>query len=193
MQPRFVLGSRSPRRRELLAEAGYKFDIVSPLDDEVSHEWLTVRELTVWNAARKAARVCELAPDAVVLAADTLVTIDGDILGKPLDLPDAVRMLRRLSGRAHEVWTAVCVRHAVSGESETFQEMSRVHFRELAETAIRRYLARIDPLDKAGAYAAQGHGAEIIQRIDGSYSNVVGLPMERTTRLLRRFGIDPAP
>ena len=192
MQRRFVLASRSPRRRELLAEAGYEFEVVSPADDEISHEWLTIRELTVWNAARKAARVCELARDAVVLAADTLVTIEGDVLGKPSDLPDAVRILRRLSGRAHEVWTAVCVRHAASGESESFQEMSRVYFREINETAIRRYLAKIDPLDKAGAYAAQGYGTEIIERIDGSYSNVVGLPMERTTRLLSDFGIQPA-
>ncbi|HKP93155.1 MAG TPA: Maf family protein [Chthoniobacterales bacterium] len=192
MQRRFVLASSSPRRRELLAEAGYEFEVLSPPGDEVSHQWLTVRELTVWNAAHKAARVSELAPDAVVLAADTLVTIDGDILGKPSDFSDAVTMLRRLSGRAHEVWTAVCVRFAASGETETFQEMSRVHFRDLDENAIRRYLGRIDPLDKAGAYAAQGHGTEIIERIDGSYSNVVGLPMERTARVLRDFGIEPA-
>ena len=192
MQRRFVLASSSPRRRELLAEAGYEFEVISPPGDEVSHQWLTVRELTVWNAAHKAARVSELAPDAVVLAADTLVTIDGDILGKPSDFSDAVTMLRRLSGRAHEVWTAVCVRLAASGESEILHEMSRVHFRDLDENAIRRYLGRIDPLDKAGAYAAQGHGTEIIERIDGSYSNVVGLPMERTARVLRDFGIEPA-
>ena len=191
MQPRLVLASRSPRRRELLAEAGYEFDVVFPPEDELSHKWLTVRELTVWNAARKAARVCELAPDAVVLAADTLVTIDGDVLGKPVDLSDAVKILRRLAGRAHEVWTAVCVRHAASGRKEAFQEMSRVHFREVDEGAIGRYLAKIDPLDKAGAYAAQGHGTEIIQRIDGSYSNVVGLPMETTASVLLRFGIKP--
>ena len=190
MGPRFILASGSPRRRQLLSEAGYEFEVLSPLVDEVAHGWLTIRELTIWNAARKAARVSEMLPDAVVLAADTLVTIDGEVLGKPIDLEDAVRILRRLSGRAHEVWTAVRINHATRGRSQSFHEMSRVHFRELDDRAIRDYLAKIDPLDKAGAYAAQGHGTEIIERIDGSYSNVVGLPMEATTRELRAFGIE---
>ena len=157
----------------------------------MAHGWLTIRELTIWNAARKAARVSEMLPDAVVLAADTLVAIDGAVLGKPVDFEDAIRILRRLSGRAHEVWTAVRVSHAASGRSQSFHEMSRVHFRELDDRAIRNYLAKIDPLDKAGAYAAQGYGTEIIERIEGSYSNVVGLPMEKTTRALRAFGVKP--
>jgi septum formation protein len=187
--PRFVLASGSPRRRQLLKEAGYEFEIVSPPGDEVAHAWLTIRELTIWNAARKAFAVSKTLPNAVVLAADTLVTIDGRVLGKPVDLEDAVKILRQLSGRAHEVWTAVCIRHAARRKSESFHEISRVHFRELIDRAIRNYLAKIDPLDKAGAYAAQGHGTEIIERIEGSYSNVVGLPMEGTTRALRAFGI----
>lgn len=190
MQPRFVLASGSPRRRQLLSEAGYEFEVISPPADEATHSWLTIRELTIWNAARKAAGVSQTAPDAVVLAADTLVTIDGEVLGKPNDLEDAVRILRRLSGRAHEVWTAVRINHAARSRSQSFHEMSRVHFRKLHDRAIRDYLAKIDPLDKAGAYAAQGHGTEIIERIDGSYSNVVGLPMEATTRALRAFGIE---
>jgi septum formation protein len=192
VRPRFVLASASPRRHNLLGDAGYEFEVVSPPDDEVSHEWLTIRELTVWNAARKAAAVSQTIPEAVVLAADTLVTIDGEILGKPGDLEDAVRILRRLSGRAHEVWTAVSIRHAARRRSHSFQEMSRVHFRALDEPTIRAYLAKIDPLDKAGAYAAQGIGQEIIKKIDGSYTNVVGLPMEKTTLALRRFGVRPS-
>ena len=147
--------------------------------------------MTVWNAARKAVRVSQLVPDTVVLAADTLVTIEGEVLGKPADMADAVSMLRRLSGRAHEVWTAVCIRYAARRKTRTFREMSRVHFRALDEEAIRSYLAKIEPLDKAGAYAAQGHGAEIIERIDGSYTNVVGLPMETAATVLREFGIEP--
>jgi septum formation protein len=173
----------------LLGEAGYEFEVLSPPVDEVAHGWLTIRELTIWNAARKAARVSEMAPDAVVLAADTLVAIDGDVLGKPVDFEDAVRILRRLSGRAHEVWTAVRINHAARGQSRSFHEMSRVHFRKLDDGAIRDYLAKIDPLDKAGAYAAQGHGTEIIERIEGSYTNVVGLPMEQTVRALLAFGV----
>jgi septum formation protein len=189
VDPRFVLASGSPRRRELLKKAGYEFEIVSPPDDEVSHACLTIRELTICNAARKAQRVSQTVRDAVVLAADTLVTIDGQVLGKPADIDDAVRILRRLSGRIHEVWTAVCLRHAARGQSNSFHEVSRVHFRDLSDGAIRDYLGKVNPLDKAGAYAAQGHGTEIIEKIEGSYSNVVGLPMEATTRALRRFGV----
>lgn len=191
MAPRLVLASASPRRRELLTEAGFEFGIVSPAIDEVSHAWLTVRELTGWNAARKARLVSRASPDAVVLAADTLVTIDGDVLGKPVDMEDAIGTLGRLSGRAHEVWTAVSICHAARERSDSFYEISRVHFRPLKRRAIESYLAKIDPLDKAGSYAAQGHGKEIIQRIEGSYTNVVGLPMETTMRVLRRFGINP--
>jgi nucleoside triphosphate pyrophosphatase len=188
--PRFILASGSPRRRELLREAGYQFEVVSPPVEEVAHEWLTIRELTTWNAARKSARVSSTASDAVVLAADTLVTIDGAVLGKPADFADAFEILRRLSGRSHEVWTAVRISHAASGKSKSFHEVSCVHFRVLDDETIWDYLAKIDPLDKAGAYAAQGHGREIIERIDGSYTNVVGLPMEKTTAVLRSFGVN---
>src|SRR5947208_10437734 len=171
--------------------AGYEFEVASPRVDEFSHSWLTIRELTIWNAARKAAAASGISRDAVILAADTLVTIDGEVLGKPVDLDEAVRMLRRLSGRSHEVWTGVRINDAARGRTRSFHEMSRVHFRKLDDHAIRNYLGKIDPLDKAGAYAAQGHGTEIIERIDGSYSNVVGLPMEKTKRALESFGITP--
>jgi len=189
---RFILASGSPRRRQLLSEAGYRFEVVSPPVEEVSHDWLTVREITTWNAARKAALVSGTAPDAVVVAADTLVTIDGQVLGKPADFEAAMEMLRRLSGRAHEVWTAVRICHQARNKSESFHELSRVYFRGLDESAIRAYLAKIDPLDKAGGYAAQGSGREIIERIEGSYTNVVGLPMERMRRALRAFGVTAA-
>ena len=189
MVPHFVLASGSPRRRQLLEKAGFQFEIISPPDDEVSHACLTIRELTICNAARKASRVSQTLPDAVVLAADTLVTIDGHVLGKPADIDDAARILRRLSGQTHEVWTAVCIRHAARAKSNSFHEISRVHFRELSDRAIREYLGKVNPLDKAGAYAAQGHGTEIIEKIEGSYSNVVGLPMEATTHALRAFGV----
>ena len=165
--------------------------MVSPPVEEVAYDWLTVREVTTWNAARKAACISIKARDAVVLAADTLVAVDGKVLGKPIDFNAAIEMLRRLSGRSHEVWTAVRICHVAKDRSESFHALSRVHFRPLDESAIRAYLAKIDPLDKAGAYAAQGFGREIIERIDGSYTNVVGLPMEKTRRALRRFGITP--
>jgi septum formation protein len=173
----------------LLEEAGYKFDIVSRPLEEVSHDWLTIRELTICNAARKALSVARTLPRAVVLGADTLVGIDGHVLGKPADIAQARRTLRRLSGRSHEVWTAVCLCHWERAVSQTFCAISRVEFHDLTDRAIESYLARVNPLDKAGAYAAQGFGREIIKHIQGSYTNVVGLPMEATTRALRGFGI----
>jgi septum formation protein len=187
--PRFVLASGSPRRRQLLEEAGYEFDVVLPVVAEVSGAWLTIQETTVSNAMRKAVEVTQSAPGAVVLGADTLVALDGRVIGKPADLAGATKILRRLSNRVHEVWTSVFICHAASGQTHSFQEVSRVRFRKLTNRAIAKYLAKVDPLDKAGAYAAQGHGVEIIERIEGSYSNVVGLPMEETARVLRAFGI----
>ena len=187
--PRFVLASASPRRRQLLEEAGYAFEVVSPQVEEVSSGWLTIRELTVCNATRKAWSVAQTFPSAVVLGADTLVTIDGQVLGKPADFPEARKILRRLSGRCHAVWTAVCLCHWAVGKSQSLCVMSRVEFRDLTDRAIKSYLKKVNPLDKAGAYAAQGHGKEIIKCIDGSYSNVVGLPMEATARVLRAYGI----
>lgn len=189
--PSFVLASGSPRRCQLLKEAGYLFEVVSPQVEEVSSGWLTIRELTVCNATRKAWSAAQSLPDAVVLGADTLVTIDDSVLGKPADLEDAARILRRLSGRSHQVWTAVCLCHRARGKSRSYCAVSRVKFRDLTDRDIQSYFKKVDPLDKAGAYAAQGHGQEIIQRIDGSYSNVVGLPMERTLPALAAFGITP--
>jgi septum formation protein len=187
--PRLVLASGSPRRRQLLEEAGYEFDVVLPAVAEVSGAWLTIREATSGNAMRKAVEVAQNVPDAVVLGADTLVVLDGCVIGKPADLVDAARILQRLSGRPHEVWTSVFVCHPATGRAHSFQEVSQVRFRKLNDPAIAKYLAKVDPLDKAGAYAAQGHGTEIIERIEGSYSNVVGLPMEETARVLGVFGI----
>jgi septum formation protein len=186
---RFVLASGSPRRRELLEKAGYEFDVVLPVVDEISAAWLTIREATACNAMRKAVEVARSVPGAVVLGADTLVALDGRVIGKPANLESAAKTLRRLSGRTHEVWTSVFVCHPASGRAHSFQEMSQVRFRKLNHRAIASYLAKIDPLDKAGAYAAQGHGMEIIERIEGSYSNVVGLPMEATVGVLRAFGL----
>jgi septum formation protein len=191
--PRFVLASASPRRRQLLKDAGYEFEVVVPPVEEISHGWFTIRELTVCNATRKALGVAQTLPSAVVLGADTLVSLDDEVLGKPEDLKEAAQILRRLSGRSHQVWTAVCLCHSASGKWQSFHVVSRVKFRDLTDRAIQDYFEKVNPLDKAGAYAAQGHGKEIIQRIEGSYSNVVGLPMETTARMLGVYGINPKP
>lgn len=189
--PRFVLASGSPRRRELLERASYEFEVAAPEIDEVFGAWFTIRELTTSNAALKARAIARRFPNAVVLSADTLVVLEASVIGKPANLEEARKILRHLSGRTHEVCTAVSVCHAAAGRTHTFHEISRVHFRTLTDRTITRYLAKVNPLDKAGAYAAQGHGTEIIERVEGSFSNVVGLPMEETARVLRAFGIRP--
>ena len=187
--PRFILASGSPRRHQLLAEAGLKFEVVAPRVAEVAVPTLTIYELTTGNAARKAIEVARDRPEAIVLGADTLVALDGELIGKPAHLGEAFRILQRLSGREHRVCTAVFICSFARREKISFQVVSHVRFRSLTELETRAYLAKIDPLDKAGAYAAQGDGREIIARIRGSYTNVIGLPMGETLRALRRFGV----
>jgi septum formation protein len=191
MLSRLLLASSSPRRQQLLSAAGFEFEIISPDVAERADPHLTARELTTRNAARKSLTVARRHPENVVLAADTVVLLDGAVIGKPADLPDAALILRRLSGRTHQVYSAVFIAHLAAAKMKVFCEVSHVRFRRLTGAQIESYLTKIDPLDKAGAYAAQGYGSEIIAEIDGSYSNVVGLPMEQTTRVLERFGIKP--
>jgi septum formation protein len=188
-RPLLILASGSPRRRRLLADAGLQFEVITPDVSESATAALSARELTVLNAARKAAAVARARPDAIVLGADTLVALDGEVLGKPAHIPAAIEMLRRLSGREHQVFTTVHLRVVTPALTKSFSVVSHVRFRPLAENQIRDYFAKVDPLDKAGAYAAQGHGAAIIAEIRGSYTNVVGLPMKETLAALRSFGV----
>ncbi len=190
-RPRLVLASASPRRRQLLTEAGYDFEIVTPAVEELHSEKLTVREATSYNALRKGLAVAREHPGRVVLAADTLVALDHQVIGKPADHNEAARLLRLLSGRTHVVATGVFIAHLHRGKSIAFSVVSRVLFKNLSEQMIADYLARIDPLDKAGGYAAQGEGSAIIARILGSRSNVIGLPLEKTGSALRLFEIRP--
>ena len=189
--PSLLLASSSPRRIALLSECGFQFEIAAPNVAEKFDVALTVRELTLWNAIRKGMSIAQTRPDAVVLAADTLVAMENQIIGKPTDLREAARMLRSLSGRTHEVCSGVAIYQQTSGKSAVFHDVSRVRFRRLNDATIERYLAEVSPLDKAGAYAAQGNGAEIIAEIEGSFTNVVGLPMEKTVAALAKFGIRP--
>ncbi len=189
--PSLVLASCSPRRAALLSEGGFKFEIASPRVAEKFDAALTLRELTLWNAIRKGMSIAQMRPDAVVLAADTLVAMENQIIGKPADLNEAAQMLGRLSGRTHEVCSAVTIYQQTSGRSDVFHDVSRVRFHRLSNATIKNYLAKVGPLDKAGAYAAQGSGAEIIAKIEGSFTNVVGLPMEKTVAALAKFGVRP--
>ena len=191
MRSTLLLASNSPRRRELLVQAGFTLEIFAPKISERFDVDLTLRELTAFNAIRKGMAAARLRPNNIVLAADTLVAIDDHVLGKPEDREEAVAMLRRLSGRAHEVCTSVFICHLAEAKSTSFHEISRVQFRRLGRGKIDNYLARVNPLDKAGAYAAQGFGSEIIEKIDGSHTNVVGLPIEKTIPALAEFGLAP--
>lgn len=192
--PLLILASGSPRRRSLLAEAGYHFVVEPSPAEEIDDPALDVVTLTRTNAEIKADGLDCVTDyeDPVVLAADTLVAIDGEALGKPADLEAAARMIARLNGRTHEVLTGVCLRHPASGASESFVVRTAVTFKQLSDTELAAYHQLIDPLDKAGAYAAQEHGEKIIASVQGSWTNVVGLPMDETAEALRRLGVTPA-
>ena len=191
MGPSLILASSSPRRHDLLEQAGFSFESVTPRSRERSDVNLTLRELTAWNATRKGLEIARTHPEAVVLAADTLIALNETVIGKPADEAEARRILRSLSGREHDVCSSVFIGHLATSRMMVWPELSTVRFKKLSEEAIVEYLTTINPLDKAGAYAAQG-GTAIIERISGSYTNVVGLPMERTVSILADFGIVPA-
>jgi septum formation protein len=173
-----VLASGSPRRRELLTQLGVTFDVVPAAVDETPLPGESPRDLVRRLAVAKAAAV----DGEPVLAADTIVEVDGEILGKPADATDARRMLRRLSARSHHVHTGVAVRHGERVEVEVVTTV--VRFVPLTESAVDWYLATGEPFDKAGAYAIQGAGGVFVEAIRGSVSNVVGLPLTTAARLL---------
>lgn len=178
-----ILASQSPRRRELLQRAGLEFSVVVRDTEEEHDATLPPQVLCARNAAAKAEAVAAEYPQAVVLGADTLVFIDGEPLGKPVDEADALRMLTRLQGRTHCVCTAVAV-ILPGGERRDFAEVSYVRFRSLSEADIRRYMQLVNVMDKAGAYAIQEHGELIIEAIEGDYDNIVGLPVTRLLSVL---------
>ena len=195
------LASRSPRRRELLKQIGITFEIVMLREDEkrgadvdespnrgekASDYALRVACAKAEKAAHVLAR--RALPPRPVLAADTTVVCDGAIIGKPADRDDAIAILGRLSGRRHEVITAVAL--ALGDRVERAVSVSHVVFRVLSDEEIRRYVASGEPLDKAGAYAIQGRAAVFASRIEGSYSGIMGLPLAETADIMRMFGIE---
>jgi septum formation protein len=186
--PPVILASGSPRRAELLRHMGLDFRIVPSEAAEVRRGQLTAMEVARINAWRKARSVADKHPDALVLGADTLVFLGAALYGKPADLEAAHRMLEELQGRAHQVVTAVCLLHLRRRRQRIFAETTAVTFRPLDAAGIGRYLAKVNPLDKAGAYAIQEEGDLIIESISGSYSNVVGLPVERLEQELAAWG-----
>ncbi len=181
---KLILASTSPRRAELLKSADLIFDVLRPNADEKLHAGETPVDYAVRTAREKAESITTQ-PGAVILGADTVVAIEGHILGKPADGDDAKAMLRLLSGKMHEVITGVCLRS--TEKTVCFHAATAVLFRNLSEEEIAAYVATGDPLDKAGAYAIQNGAAGMVRRIDGSYSNVVGLPLCEVIEALENF------
>lgn len=187
MSIRVILASQSPRRRELLALVGIDHEVMPADINEDVRPGEQAVPYTERLAREKAAVIAAKHPEAYVIAADTTVVVDGDIVGKPEDAADAQRMLRRLSGRSHVVCTGIAVAHGARTESAV--EQVTVTFRELTDADIVAYVATCEPMDKAGAYGIQGWGATIVERVDGDYFSVMGLGLRRLVALFERQGV----
>ncbi|MCX7682884.1 MAG: Maf family protein [Anaerolineae bacterium] len=184
------LASASPRRRELLSWLGLPFEVVAPDVDESPREGEEPAALVTRLSLAKASAACHPGDPEVVIACDTIVVLDGAVLGKPRDEQEAVSMLRQLRGRPHLVYSAVALISPASGRAATDLVETAVTMRNYTDEDIARYIATGDPLDKAGAYAIQHEQFRPVARLEGCYTNVVGLPLCHLTRALRRWGIE---
>jgi septum formation protein len=192
MTPPLILASQSPRRIELLKNLGLKFEIIPASVEETTQADRTPEENALAIASLKATHVARGNPGAYVLGADTLVVLDGALLGKPHNAHDADHMLHRLSGRTHKVITAVVL---IDGKGVHWEQtvISTVNIKPLTDETIHTYIATGEPLDKAGAYAIQGRGADLVDSWSGSWSNIVGLPTETVCDLLKQAGYPLPP
>ncbi|UFJ59955.1 Maf family protein [Brevibacillus sedimenti] len=184
-----ILASSSPRRRELLQTLGLPFTVMTSEVDETTQPGMSPEAVVEELALRKAQAVASRLDAGVVLGSDTIVVLDGRILGKPADEPDAFRMLSELQGREHTVYSGVALTDAATGRFEVAHCKTTVRIRPLTEREIRSYIATKEPMDKAGSYAIQGIGSTLVESIEGDYFTVVGLPLCLTARMLSRFGI----
>ncbi|WP_129714513.1 nucleoside triphosphate pyrophosphatase [Pedobacter sp. SYP-B3415] len=184
--PPVILASKSPRRQQLLADMGISYQSVLKEVDEQFPAGLQPHEVAVYIAGKKAAAFAEHSAGSLVITSDTIVALDGAILGKPADAADASRMLNSLSGRMHEVYTGVTL--VYQDKTESFTDRSEVYFRRVSQAEIDYYLAVGQPYDKAGSYGVQDWwGLVVVERINGSYTNVMGLPTEKLYAALNRF------
>ena len=184
-----ILASASPRRRRLLEGLSLAFRVIPAEFEEGGHRGQAPCEVAAALAEGKALAVARRHPESLVIGADTIVVVDGEILGKPKDAGEAKSMLRRLSGRTHTVKTGVCLARVCESFVRTEVESTEVTFGELSDDLIERYVATGEPMDKAGAYGIQEVGATLVRRVDGCYFNVVGLPLFRLARMLEAAGI----
>ena len=188
MKRKLILASASPRRRELLTAAGIEFEII-PSDAEEIKAGIPAEELAVRNAEAKALGVYNVSKEkgAYILGADTIVVIDGEILGKPRDKDDAMRMLTKLNGRTHTVITGWCIVHP-GGDIESHNDISFVRFRESGREALINYIDTLEPMDKAGSYGIQGAGRDLVAGISGDLNNIIGLPTSAINRAKELIG-----
>ena len=184
---KFILASTSPRRRDLLHLIGADFQIEAPAEEEPQTTCTDPEEYVSLLSYNKAMSIVKRGAELPVVAADTIVTIDGNILGKPLGEDDASRTLQMLSGRWHRVYTGITVHNL--NEVKTEVEKNDVKFRDLSKTEIRAYIATGEPIDKAGSYGIQGKGALFVEQINGDYYNVVGMPLVRLLRMMRELRV----
>ncbi len=188
-KPEIILASASPRRELLLREMGLRFRVVQPTDVEEATGGAVPDVLAMQNAQRKACAIAGQHGDALVIGADTIVVLAGEVYGKPRDLAEAATFLGRLAGRRHDVFTGVCVISRARKTEITFAERTGVWIRPLTAAQIQDYFTKVNPLDKAGAYGAQEFGELILERVEGSFSNVMGLPIERLRTALEQLGV----
>jgi len=186
-EPKIILASGSPRRRQLFSSLGVEFASISPEADETFDASLKPDEIAKQISQQKANEIYAKYPDSAVIAADTIVVTKSEILGKPKDEKDAVEMLKNLSGAWHEVITGVCI--LFKDKKALFSEKTRVHFKELDDDFISWYVQTKEPMDKAGAYGIQGFGAMLVDRIEGDFYNVMGFPISSIMDRLKRLDI----
>lgn len=184
---RFIVASGSPRRKELLSNSGFEFEVIPSDADETLEEGTHAFDAVEELSKRKALSVSMKNPGAVVLGCDTVVSLGGKILGKPHNEAEAFSMLSSLSGKEHEVFTGVFITDGK--KSESFVSCTKVEFYPLSKETIESYIATKEPTDKAGAYGIQGFGSVLVKKIDGDYFTVMGLPINECARVLSRFGI----
>ncbi len=192
IKPKLILASESPRRRQLLTEAGFSFDVVPVKVSEIPDKNLNVNDQILDIARRKARHAYALLKasrndEFIVISADTEVIWDGAPLGKPLDRDDAYRILKLLSGNVHEVLTAVCIISSPSSQEVSQVETTKIFFKTLSDDEIWTYIDTKEPMDKAGAYGIQGHGGKFVEKYEGPFDNVVGLPISVVRDLLAKF------
>lgn len=186
--PPIILASASPRRVELLRQVVFPFKVMPSTADECEQEHYTAWEVAQLNAYRKARAVAKKCPDALVVGADTVVCLGTTLYAKPRDAEDAHRMLLELQGQTHDVVTGVCLLHLRTHRQKLFADSTSVTFRKLDGKKVRDYVSKVHTLDKAGGYAIQEEGESIVEKISGSYTNVVGLPIERLRAELAAWG-----